>query len=200
MSVFLQGLLLGVLVAVPVGPIGMLCIQRTLNHGQAAGLLTGLGAACADAIYGLVAGLGLTAITLWLTASQQWLSLVGALLLMGLGVQSLLNQRYNLQLKVKDYSGWHMFAGTFLLTLSNPATILSFLAFISALGLSGNSSGTLLLVVGVFSGSACWWLLLVVIVMRLRQRISHHWRRRIGQIAASAMIGFALLLLSRQFL
>ena len=196
----MQGLLLGVLVAVPVGPIGMLCIQRTLNHGQGAGLLTGLGAACADAIYGLIAGLGLTAITLWLTASQQWLSLIGALLLMALGLQSLLSQRHKLNAPVGDYNGWHAFAGTFLLTLSNPATMLSFVAFISALGLSGDSSGTLLLVTGVFIGSALWWLLLVAIVMRLRQRISHHWRRRIGQIAAGAMIGFALILLSRQFL
>jgi len=200
MNVFFQGLLLGVLVAVPVGPIGMLCIQRTLNYGQRVGLLTGLGAACADALYGLIAGLGLTAVTLWLAASEQWLSLIGALLLMGLGIQSLLSQRQSLDTPIGDYKGWHAFTGTFLLTLSNPATILSFIAFISALGLSGDSSGSLLLVMGVFLGSAFWWLLLVIVVMRLRQRISYHWRRRIGQAAASIMIVFALLLLSRQML
>src|SRR5512140_2506793 len=91
-ALFLRGLLIGFSIAAPVGPIGVLCIRRTLANGRVSGLVTGLGAATADGLYGCVAGFGLTFISSLLIDQQMWLRLFGGLFLCYLGLKTLLSK------------------------------------------------------------------------------------------------------------
>lgn len=160
---FLKGLLIGFAIAAPVGPIGVLCIQRSLHHGFRIGLMTGIGAALADGMYGLIAGFGLTAISSFLIAQQFWIRLIGGLFLIYLGIKILLTPpRQNTTTHDNEKSAWHALGTTFFLTLTNPMTILSFAAVFAGLGLasSPNYLDASALVLGVIIGSAAWWVLL----------------------------------------
>jgi threonine/homoserine/homoserine lactone efflux protein len=123
--------------------------------------MTGIGAAFADGAYGLIAGFGLTAVSSFLVQQQYWIRLVGGLFLLYLGIKLFLTTPGNKSAGKNDRSPWHAFITTFFLTLTNPATILSFVAVFAGLGLV--SEGTdymdaLSLVIGITLGSACWWL------------------------------------------
>jgi threonine/homoserine/homoserine lactone efflux protein len=159
---FLKGLLLGFVIAAPVGPIGILCIRRSLADGQSAGLATGLGAATADAVYGCVAGFGLAAISNFLVGQRFWLGLIGGLFLCYLGARTFFTKSTE-SASAGDRKGLiGAYLSTFLLTITNPMTILSFVAAFAAIGLGTSSDYRLAtsLVAGVFLGSALWWLLL----------------------------------------
>lgn len=172
---FLRGLLIGFSIAAPVGPIGVLCIRRTLAEGRAYGFVSGLGAAAADSTYGFIAGFGLTFISTFLVSQGVWLRLIGGLFLVYLGLRTFIS-------KPASASGegergrlalTGAFASTFVLTLTNPATILSFAIVFAGLGLATGGSDYLaavLLVLGVFVGSAAWWLLLSGGVSLLRSK------------------------------
>ncbi len=162
-SLFLRGLVIGFSIAAPVGPIGVLCIRRTLAEGQLYGLVSGLGAATADAMYGCVAAFGLTFVSSFLIGHKLWLSLIGGLFLLYLGIKTLLSKPAEDAAKAEGKGLLGSYVSTFLLTLTNPMTILSFVAIFAALGLgsaSGSYASALILVLGVFCGSALWWLLL----------------------------------------
>ena len=162
-SLFFRGLVIGFSIAAPVGPIGVLCIRRTLADGQISGLVSGLGAATADAMYGCVAGFGLTFISSLLIDQQMWLRLFGGLFLLYLGIKTLLSRPSDQAANAAGSGLLGSYVSTFLLTVTNPLTILSFVAIFAGLGLA-NTSGTyisaVILVLGVFLGSALWWLLL----------------------------------------
>ena len=163
LSLFLRGLVIGFSIAAPVGPIGVLCIRRTLAEGQMYGLVSGLGAATADAMYGCVAAFGLTIISAFLIGHKLWLSLIGGLFLLYLGIKTLLSKPAEDAAKAEGKGLLGSYVSTFLLTLTNPMTILSFVAIFAALGLgstTGSYASALVLVLGVFCGSAMWWLLL----------------------------------------
>src|SRR5580692_6006246 len=164
LALFIKGLIIGFAIAAPVGPIGVLCIQRSLHDGFKIGLMTGMGAALADGTYGLIAGFGLTAISSMLVAHQFWIRLIGGVFLIYLGVKILLTTPREKSASDKsDKSPWHAFATTYFLTLTNPMTILSFVAIFAGLGLGSAStdySNAILLVMGIILGSAIWWLLL----------------------------------------
>ena len=165
--VFLRGTVLGFSIAAPVGPIGILCIRQTLADGSAVGLATGLGAAAADGLYGALAAFGLTWITAALVAQQLWIRLVGG-----------------------------AFASTFALTITNPMTILSFLAVFAGLGLGATGAGAnfaLPLVAGVVTGSAAWWLLLSAMVGRLRSRFDMRGLAWVNRISGALITGFGVL-------
>jgi threonine/homoserine/homoserine lactone efflux protein len=195
-----QGIGIGFAIAAPVGPIGMLCIRRTLHHGPVVGLATGLGAATADAMYGLVAagGLGLAA---WLLGHAAALGLVGALLLAMMGVESLraFVRKSRASASVQGEapspraSPSVAFASTFALTASNPMTILSFVGVIAALGATGAGAGAAawLLVAGVFLGSALWWLILVALVRLSRRAFSPGALRWVDLVTAIILLGTA---------
>jgi len=170
----LRGLILGFSIAAPVGPIGVLCIRRTLANGRASGLVSGLGAASADAIYGSVAAFGLTVISSFLVERQTALRLVGGLFLLYLGVRTLLARPATETTVIASTSLGSDYATTFVLTLTNPMTILAFAAVFAGLGLTAGAGfgSALLLVLGVFLGSALWWLLLVTIVSLVRHRLT----------------------------
>ena len=117
--------LIGLSIAAPVGPIGLLCIQRTLDHGPRVGLATGLGAAAADAVYGAIGAFGVTAVITLLTGARTWLALGGAIFLLWLAWTAWQDGGARQAAAVQGgIKGWQAFGGTFLLTMSNPATIL----------------------------------------------------------------------------
>ncbi|HEY8878545.1 MAG TPA: LysE family transporter [Roseateles sp.] len=195
--VFLQSTLIGLSIAAPVGPIGLLCIQRTLDHGSRVGLATGLGAAVADALYGAIGAFGVTAVIAMLTGARTWLAVGGALFLLWLAWKAWHDAQASQAAAVAGgVKGWHAFGGTFLLTMSNPATILSFIAVFSSLAGGMASVSPAWMIAGVFLGSAAWWLFLVALVGRLRERLQATHLRWIRRGSALLLAGFAAYQLS----
>jgi threonine/homoserine/homoserine lactone efflux protein len=160
----LKGVVVGIIIAVPVGPVGVLCVRRTIFQGKLAGFVSGLGAATADAIFGFIAAFGLTFVSDWLIGYQQWLGIAGGCYLLYLGGSALLAKlETKLDAERDTETILRDFVSTFALTLTNPITILAFLGIFSALGLSGQgatSERAAILVLGVWSGSLLWWLAL----------------------------------------
>jgi threonine/homoserine/homoserine lactone efflux protein len=194
----LRGLIIGFSIAAPVGPVGVLCIRRTLAEGRVAGLVSGLGAATADAIYGCIAGFGLTFISSILVNQQGWLRLIGGGFLCYLGLKTFLARPAE-QAALAGGSGLvAAYASTFFLTLTNPMTILSFAAVFAGLGVasaSGNYVSAGVLVLGVFIGSALWWLILSGGVGMFRTRFNPHGLRWVNRISGVIITGFGLLAL-----
>ena len=191
--IFLQAALVGLLIAAPVGPSGLLTIRRTLEQGMAAGLATGLGAACADAVYGALGAYGVNLVIQALVGARVPLALMGGVLLMWLAWQ---RWRAPVAEQAAALPGraelLRCFGGTFALTLSNPATILSFIAVFASLAGAARVDSQALLVAGVWLGSAAWWLLLTALVSLLRERLDARWRRRIQRGSSLLLAGFAL--------
>jgi threonine/homoserine/homoserine lactone efflux protein len=160
----LKGMVAGIIIAVPVGPVGVLCIRRTIFSGRLAGFLSGLGASTADAFFGIVAGFGLTFVSDWLLGYEAWLKFGGAVFLLYFGVSTLLADPLARAHSERDPETLFAdYISTFLLTLTNPITILAFLAIFAGLGFTG-SEATLgraaILVLGVWLGSLLWWAVL----------------------------------------
>lgn len=196
---FGQGLLFGLALAMPVGAIGLLCIRRSLEHGFATGFATGLGAAVADATYGAVAAFGLTAVSDFLLAWQNVLGLAGGAALVWLGVQSWRSRPRGPA--ATSPVGPHpllAFAQTVGLTLANPQTVLTFVALFAGLGVViGDDAGwrpAVMLIAGVFLGSAVWWLILAGGVAGvLRSRLTEAAVGWINRGAGALVVGFGLL-------
>jgi len=157
----LKGMLVGIIIALPTGPVGVLCIRRTILYGRLAGLVSGLGAASADAVFGIIAAFGLSFVSRLLLDYQGWLRLAGAGFLLYIGIsaftadplQGTKSQRDPEDL-LADY------ASAFALTISNPITILAFLAIFASIGFSGPEATlgrAATLVLGVWLGSLLWW-------------------------------------------
>lgn len=197
-SFFVRGLAIGFSIAAVVGPIGMLCIQRTLHKGFRYGFMTGLGAATADGIYGSVAAFGLTMISSFMIGQQTWIRLVGGLFLIYLGIRAALARptKQTVQLHGSGFAG--AYASTLLLTLTNPLTILSFAAVFAGLGVDMSTAGrnnlaAALVAAGVFCGSSAWWLLLSGGVGLLRERLTARWLSWINRLAGAALLVFGLI-------
>jgi threonine/homoserine/homoserine lactone efflux protein len=192
----MKGLIIGLSIAVPVGPIGILCIRRTLTLGRLVGLLSGLGAATADAFYGAVAGFGLTFLSDFLIGQQTGLRLIGGVILGYLGLRIFLSKPAEQGSSVEEKSLWSAYLSTFILTLTNPVTILFFAAVFAGLGIgtAGNhylSAG--ILVSGVFTGSALWWLVLSNFTNLLRGMFNPRRLQWLNRISGMMIIGFGLL-------
>lgn len=195
---FVRGLVIGFSIAAPVGPIGVLCLRRTLAEGRLIGLLTGLGAATADAFFGGIAGFGLTAVSSFLIGWRFWLRLVGGFFLCYLGVRTFMT-RPALQTLTPPGSGGDKLLGayftTLCLTLTNPMTIIAFTAVFAGLGLgtvTGDYRQAGLTVAGVFTGSSLWWLLLSSAASRLRARLNGHGLRWVNIGSGTIVTGFGL--------
>lgn len=192
---FLRGLLLGFAIAAPVGPIGILCIRRSLAQGRAIGFVSGLGAATADMLYGCIAAFGLTAISGLLVRQQGWLRLVGGLFLCILGVRTLLARPADRPAAAEGRGYRSAYLSTLLLTLTNPMTILSFAAVLAGLGLGGAGSGypaAAAVVLGVFVGSAAWWFLLSGGVSLLRGKLDTRMLLWINRVSGLIITGFGI--------
>lgn len=190
---FGQSLLIGLSIAAPVGQIGVLAIQRTLDHGRAAGLATGLGAAFADAVYGAVGAFGVTGLIAWLLGLRLWLGLVGGTFLLWLA------WRIATQPVLRSGGGrppagtlLRYLSGTFVLTLSNPTTILSFMAVFGALAGNAPAASPWAMVAGVLAGSALWWLILATGVGWMRHRFDARWQRAVNRCSAALLAGLGL--------
>jgi threonine/homoserine/homoserine lactone efflux protein len=191
----LRGLAIGFSIAAPVGPIGVLCIRRTLAEGRASGLVSGLGAATADAIYGGIAGFGLAFISNFLVSQQVWLRLVGGVFLCYLGLKTLSAKPAEQAVLAKGNGLVGAYASTFFLTLTNPMTVISFAAIFAGLGLastSGNYVSAGVLVLGVFIGSALWWLILSSGVGMFREKFNPARSQWVKRISGAIITGFGL--------
>ncbi len=195
----LKGILIGLSIAAPVGPIGVLCIRRSLRDGPWAGFTAGMGAATADAAYGSVAGFGLTAVSGFLVSRQFWLGLIGGLFLCYLGLRTLLSSPAADAAPERGGGLPAVYASTFLLTLANPATILSFTVVFAAFGLGASVDymAAASLVAGVFLGSALWWLILSAGVGTLRSRLGTAWMTAVNRVSGATLIAFGLYALLR---
>ncbi|WP_454903609.1 LysE family translocator [Variovorax gossypii] len=202
-ALFLKSLVIGLSIAAPVGPIGLLCIQRTLAHGRLIGFMSGLGAALADAFYGAIGALGVSAVIATMMAARVPLALGGAAFLAWMGVQLL---RAPAATKARDAADattpLKAMLSVFLLTLANPMTILSFIAVFASIA-TGHVSGApaaATMVLGVFLGSALWWLGLSSAVSIVRHRLSDRAMQGINRFSGVVLVGFAAYQLSTLFM
>jgi threonine/homoserine/homoserine lactone efflux protein len=197
-QIFFQGFLLGLSIAAPVGPIGVLCIRRTLAAGKAAGFVSGIGAATADAFYGSIAAFSLAFLSRFLIDQQAFLQVSGGIFLVYLGVRTFRARPSETPAAATASSLPGMFASTFFLTLTNPMTILSFTAIFAGLGLGNLATGRFSaawMVTGVFTGSAAWWLLLSSGVSLLRSRFNHQAMRWVNRASGSIITAFGIAIL-----
>lgn len=190
----IRGIATGLIIAAPVGPVNVLCIQRTLGKGWKSGLISGLGAAAADTIYGAVAGFSITLVIDFLLKEQFWIRVLGGFLLIAIGI--LYYFKKPLPLEDKEEEATHSdIVSTFLLTLTNPTTILSFIAVLATLGMREQRTVpmTLLLVAGIFVGSMIWWVILTGGVNLLRRKITQKTMCWMNRVAGLAIGGFGIL-------
>jgi threonine/homoserine/homoserine lactone efflux protein len=197
-SFLIRGLIIGISIAATVGPMCILCINRTLRKGQLYGLVSGLGIATADGVYGAIAGFGLTVITGFLVSQQMWIRLIGGLFLIYLGIKTALSRPAERAAVAKADSFVGAYVSTFLLTLTNPLTILSFAAIFAGIGVGGASKSYLsatLVVCGVFLGSVSWWCILTSGISLLRKRFTTRWLLWINRISGIIILLFGILAL-----
>jgi len=199
---FLKGLLIGFLMAAPVGPIGILCIRRTLTEGRMVGLVSGLGIATADAIYGCITGLGLTFISNFLIRQQIVLQVIGGSFLCYLGLRILLARHVEMAITKKRTQLVGSFTSTFFLTLTHPMTIFIFLAIFSGLGMAEipGHLPIMTLVLGIFIGSTLWWVILTTAISLLRASFSAQGVLWVNRISGVLITGFGIAILLNFFL
>jgi threonine/homoserine/homoserine lactone efflux protein len=191
----LKGIIFGISIAAPVGPIGILCIRRTLSAGMCSGFVSGLGAATADAIYGSIAAFGLTLISNILIQQRFYIHTIGSLFLLYLGWKTFWTAPSIKSTNVARKGILACYASTFFLTITNPMTIISFTAVFAGLGagnVKGDYFGTTLLVTGVFTGSMLWWLLLGSGISAFRNKFNIQSMKWINRLSGIIIIGFAL--------
>ena len=191
LDLLIRGLIIGLSIAVPVGPIGVLCIRRTIAEGRLKGFITGLGAATGDATYGGVAAFGLSIITNLLIGQQIWLRLIGGAFLIYLGAQTFRTRPPEKEVKSTSESLLTNYFSTLLLTVMNPLTILMFTAVFAGFGVSligFDQAATLTL--GVFLGSVSWWVILTLIVGFFRSRFDARWMRVLNIGSGLLIAGF----------
>lgn len=191
----IKGLIIGFSVAAPVGPIGVLTIKRTLTEGRVSGFVTGLGAAMADTLYGLIAGFGLTALSSFFLTQEFWMKLVGGFFLLFLGIKSFVIKPASKAASIDSKGLFNNFISTFFLTVTNPTTILSFIAIFAGIGLGSTKSdyiSSISLVLGVFIGSALWWFVLSSIVGYFHSKLSPDKLVWINRLTGLIILSFGL--------
>jgi threonine/homoserine/homoserine lactone efflux protein len=200
LELLIRGIIAGLIIAAPVGPVNVICVQRTIAKGWRSGLISGLGSAAADSIYGSIAAFSITFVIRILVKEEFWIRLVGGCLLILIGVLYYFKHPQSLE-EHGNESEKKEFVSTFFLTLTNPTTVLSFLVVLSAVGLARNETWwlTSLIVGGIFVGSMLWWVILTGTVNYFRDRFSNRtmlWMNRIAGLAIGAF-GLLTILTSR---
>jgi threonine/homoserine/homoserine lactone efflux protein len=198
----LKGIVLGFSIAAPVGPIGVLCIRKTLADGKLAGFITGLGAASADGIYGFLAAFGLTSVTSFLVGGRFWIQMIGGIFLLYLGAKTFMARSPEHAITTTTNRGlFRSYISTFALTLTNPMTILSFVAVFAGLGLVNEARSYVsatMLVLGVAAGSALWWLCLSGTVGLVKHKFTARSLIWANRIAGIIIIGFGVFAITSQ--
>lgn len=196
---FLKGIAVGFIIAAPVGPVGMMCIHRTITDGKKFGFVTGLGAAIADTLYGCIAAFGLGFLAAELINYQMPLRGFGGAVLCVIGLRALLNRRAPNPAAPKRDQLFRVFVSTFIITVTNPLTILSFVAIFAAIGIAEvreQMGWGIALVAGVFIGSAAWWVLLTSIAGIFHERLDDTTAIWVGRFSGVVILGFGLVLLA----
>lgn len=192
----LKGIIIGFALALPIGPVGILCIRKTITRGHLPGMIIGFGAATADAMYGCVAALGLTFISDLLVTQQMWLRLIGGAFLLYLGIKTFLTHPVEEMPQANGRGLLGTYVSTLLLTLTNPLTIFAFLGVFAALGLRNGNLGygsAATLVSGVFLGSALWFFTLSYGVTLFRKKINSTGLGWINRISGLLIILFGII-------
>jgi len=188
---FLKGILIGLLIAIPVGPVGIVCVHRVMAKGRLAGLFSGLGAAVADGLYGAVAAFGLTLISNFLIERNFWIRLFGGIFIVFIGIRMYFAKPVTdieddiPNTLVRD------FLSTFIITLTNPLTIMGFLAIFAGLNLIDPRRGPLdasILVSGVVAGSGVWWLALVLVFGFVRSKFDFAYLNMVNKIVGILIV------------
>lgn len=198
LDLFWRGLLIGLAIAAPVGPIGVLCIRRTLNEGRLAGFVTGMGAATADGFYGAIAALGISAVSSRLIDHADAIRLLGGGFLCYLGARTLVARSESHAATAGGAGLLAIYGSSVALTITNPATILSFVAVFAGLGLADSAEdhgAAIWIVAGVFLGSAVWWLFLSNFVGLFRHALTPDRRVWINRLSGVVLLGFGLVAL-----
>jgi len=194
----LKGLAIGFSLAAPVGPVGILCIRRTLAHGSKRGIIIGLSAASADMVYGAVAAFGVTLISDFISQEQHWIRLVGGILLLILGYRTYISHPTTDSIMNTKNSHTRTFVSTFFLTLTNPMSLFAFAAIFVGIGLDktmGLHGYSFFLVAGIFLGSLSWFSLLTSLVHFFREIITTVGLVIINKIAGSLLVLFGVIAL-----
>ncbi len=192
LSLFIHAFIIGISIAAPVGPIGVLCIRRTLANGKLAGFLSGMGAASADMVYGAIAAFGISAITTVLIDNAFWLRLFGGGFLFYLGVKTFLEKPAEQAAQARQGGLFSMYLSTFLLTITNPMTIISFAAIFASTMIGQEVGSPLVMVAGVFAGSAAWWMTLSLGVGMFRERLTPKHMAWINRLSGAIIIAFGM--------
>jgi threonine/homoserine/homoserine lactone efflux protein len=193
LELLLRGVLAGLAIAIPVGPVNVLCISRTLTNGRIAGVISGLGAATADTIYGGIAGFSISLVINFLIREKFWIRLVGGALLVAIGILYWFKKPQSLKEKQEE-SAHSAYVTTLLLTLTNPTTVLSYMAVLAALRLGEPRPWTLtlFLVLGIFCGSMIWWIVLAFVSGHFRDSFNDRAVVWMNRIASFAIAGFGI--------
>ena len=185
-------MLIGISIAAPVGPIGVLCIRRTLSDGKLTGFLSGMGAASADMVYGAIAAFGLTMVSNLLLENSFWLRIIGGGFLLYLGVKTFMEKPADHAAQATQGGYFSAYLSTFLLTITNPMTILSFAAIFAGTMLTKETGSPFVLVMGVFLGSAAWWLTLSLGIGMMRNSLTTSHMTWINRISGAVITAFGM--------
>jgi threonine/homoserine/homoserine lactone efflux protein len=187
---FLKGLIIGFGMAVPIGPVGILCIRKTLADGHSRGLIIGLGAATADSLFGSIAAFGLTFVSDVIVSQHFWLRLVGGGILLFLGIRTFRAKRKDPVIPYENKGMLGSYLSAFLLVLTNPVTIFAFVAVFAAFGLGHKLFivSACILVLGVFTGSGLWFLILSYVATTFRKKLDSDGLRWVNRIAGILII------------
>jgi threonine/homoserine/homoserine lactone efflux protein len=190
LTFIIKGILIGFAMAVPLGPIGIICIRKTLTEGRIRGLVIGMGAATADMFYAAIAAFGLTVISDTLNEHRIWIRLIGGALLLFLGIRTFLAKPKDPKLQINGSSALRSYLTTIFLTLTNPFTIFAFIAVFATLGLGNGLSylSATILIVGVFIGSLLWFVILSSGVTFFRKKLDMTGLRWVNKIAGILII------------
>ena len=201
----IKGILIGVSVSAPLGPIGVLCIQRTLNKGFKSGLVSGVGAASADIIYAVIAGFSITFISDFLIDNQNYFRVIGGMFLIFIGAKIFTSNpaKQIRKLRTRGNNYYKDFLTSFLVTVSNPITILAFGAIFASFNMVDKETGSfpiVILILTVFSGAIIWWLSLISIITIFKHRIRLRNLLWINRVTGILIIIFALLVIASVFI
>ncbi|MDX1475906.1 MAG: LysE family transporter [Reinekea sp.] len=192
---FFKGIVIGVVIAMPVGPVGTLCVQRTITQGKINGFLTGLGATTADVVFGLIAAFGLTVVSNFLIDQQEWIRLVGGIIICLIGVQVFSLETQKKIIPITSPNPLNAFGSAFLIAITNPITIITFVVMFAGLGLVGSNSQygpATLTVFGVFVGSGLIWLSVWGMSLIFRERFEFGRMKWINKIAGIVILVFGV--------
>jgi threonine/homoserine/homoserine lactone efflux protein len=192
-----KGIILGLCISAPIGPVGVICIRRTLHYGRLSGFFSGLGATIADTVFAIVSAFGLSLVSDFIDAKRFWLLIFGGLFLCYLGIQIFFSKPAETRKTVSHKTLIGDFLSTFLLTVANPLIILIFFAVFAGLGLSEHQKDAIPLVLGVFLGTLLWWIVLGQVVALVRRKIGQRTMVWINRVAGLIILSFGIFAISQ---